>query len=74
MREAYIEELKTAAIEQSASVDWRASFDKLSAIFEIDAKTESFANSMGVKLDVKERDKKINIELLPKSMIVFIKS
>jgi|GEM_PF-1626269 len=74
LREAYIEELKNAAIEQSASVDWRASFDKLSAIFEIDAKTESFAYNMGVKLDVKERDKKINIELLPKSMIVFIKS
>lgn len=74
LRETYLEELKTAAIEQPASIDWRASFEKFGSFFEIDAKTEAFAKNMGVKADIKEREKNINIEILPKSMLAIRKS
>jgi len=69
LRESYLNELKIFASREPQNVNWKPSFDKLSVFFEIDAKTESLAKSMGVEIAVKERAKEINIELLPNSMV-----
>ncbi len=69
LRESYIAELKMMETREPQNIDWGRSFEKLAAYFEIDAKTESFAKNMGVKLTVKERAKDINIDILPSSVL-----
>ncbi len=73
LRESYIAELKMAASREQQNTDWKTSFERLSAYFEIDAKTEAFAKSMGVQISIKERLKDINIDNLPNS-VLFLKA
>lgn len=68
LRESYLGELKMLSTREPLNVNWRPTFDKLGTYFEIDAKTESFARSMGVEIAIKDRAKDINIELLPSSV------
>jgi hypothetical protein len=70
LRESYLAELKRFSSVEPLNIEWRQTFEKFAMYFEIDAKTESFARSMGVEVSIKERAKDINIDMLPDSIAV----